>query len=120
MRRRRVLFAFGLLLCLLIAGVASFYASSAPDGLERVAKDQGIATSATSQTDDSPLTGYGIRGVDNARLSGGLAGVAGVGLTLAIAGGLFYFLARHKGPQPAAQPATRPDAQPGQPSAPDA
>lgn len=95
MRRHRVLYSIGLLVCLLLAGVTSFYASGSPDGLERVAADQGFdATADDHALGEWPLADYALRGVENARLSGGLAGVTGVGLTLMLAGGLFTLLAR--------------------------
>ncbi|MBN1174701.1 MAG: PDGLE domain-containing protein [Micromonosporaceae bacterium] len=95
MRRHRAYYAIGLLVCLLIAGVASFYASGSPDGLEKVAAEQGFEDTAEDHAlADWPLADYAARGVDSARLAGGLAGAAGVGLTLILAGGLFWFLAR--------------------------
>jgi hypothetical protein len=95
MRRHRALYAIGLLVCLFLAGGTSFYASGSPDGLEKVAADQGFEDTADDHVlSDWPLADYAIRGIDSARLSGGLAGVAGVGLTLVLAGGLFTLLAR--------------------------
>lgn len=88
MTNRRVIFA-GLLIALLLAAVVSFYASSSPDGLEKVATDKGISQQAKDhQLNDSPLADYGVKGVDNSRLSTGLAGVAGVAITLALGTGL--------------------------------
>jgi hypothetical protein len=88
MANRRVLLA-GLLVALLLAAVVSFYASSQPDGLAKVADDQGLSQQARDhQLDDSPLAGYGVQGVDNSRLSKGLAGIAGVAITLALGTGL--------------------------------
>ena len=88
MTNRRVIFA-GLLIALLLAAVVSFYASSSPDGLEKVATDKGISQQAKDhQLSDSPLADYGVKGVDNSRLSTGLAGVAGVAITLALGTGL--------------------------------
>jgi cobalt/nickel transport protein len=46
---------------------------------------------------DGPLADYGIRGVSNGFLSTGLAGVAGVLLTFAVGGGIFW-LARRRAP----------------------
>src|SRR5699024_5758561 len=49
----------GLLLALLLAGVVSFYASSSPDGLNRVADDHGFAgTEQRHRSAGSPLAGY--------------------------------------------------------------
>jgi hypothetical protein len=88
MTNRRVIFA-GLLVALLLAAVISFYASSSPDGLEKVATDKGISQQAKDHhLSDSPLADYGVKGVDNSRLSTGLAGVAGVAITLALGTGL--------------------------------
>lgn len=88
----------GLIAALLIAGVASFYASAHPDGLEYVAEKTGfLDTAEDSGTADGPLADYQTKGVDNERLSGGLAGVAGTLVVLLLAGGLFLAL-RRRGP----------------------
>jgi hypothetical protein len=95
------LVAVGLVLSLVLAGGASFYASSQPDGLEKVAGDVGVLDSAKeSAVEDSPLAGYGVAGVENERISGGLAGVIGVASTAAISFGLFYALRRFKKDKP--------------------
>jgi hypothetical protein len=95
MTRNRTVLVVGLLVALLLAGVASWYASSAPDGLERVAADHGLAAGAEEhELAGSPLADYDTEGVANERLSGGLAGVAGVGVTLLIGGGLFTLIRR--------------------------
>jgi cobalt/nickel transport protein len=87
--------AAGLLLALLVAGVASFYASSHPDGLEYVAEKTGfLHTAEDSAASDSPLADYSTQGVDDPRLSGGIAGVAGSLVVLVLAGGLFMLLRR--------------------------
>jgi hypothetical protein len=93
--RSRTFFVTGLLLALLVAGVASYYASSHPDGLEYVAGKTGFLDSAEdSPTADSPLADYQTEGVDNERVSGGLAGVIGVLLVLGLAGGLAWAVRR--------------------------
>jgi cobalt/nickel transport protein len=87
----------GLILSLVLAGGVSYYASSQPDGLEKVAGDIGFLDSAKeSAVEDGPLAGYGVAGVDNERISGGLAGVIGVASTAAVSFGLFYALRRFK------------------------
>lgn len=91
----RALILWGLAVSLLLAGVASYYASGRPDGLEFVAEQQGIAGQARPHASGgSPLADYGVSGVGNARLSVGLAGVAGVLLVAALAFGLMYALRR--------------------------
>lgn len=91
----RRLVVVGALVSLFLAGVVSFYASSHPDGLEFVAAEKGFLSSAGSHaSDDSPFAGYATRGVENARLSGGIAGVAGATLVFVLAGGLFLAVRR--------------------------
>ena len=76
-----------------LAGIASYYASSSPDGLESVAQQQGFADSAQdSASSDSPLADYGVESVSDERLSVGLAGVIGVGVTALVAFALFLLL----------------------------
>lgn len=103
MSNQRFLIA-GLVAALLIAGVASFYASAHPDGLEFVAEKTGfLHTAEDSGTADSPLADYQTKGVDSERLSGGLAGVTGTLIVLLLAGGL-SFLIRRRGPGQPDQP----------------
>ena len=93
----RRFFAVALVVSLLVAGVASYYASAHPDGLEYVAEQTGFIDAAEdSATADSPLADYQTAGVDNERLSGGLAGVVGVVLVLVLAGGLAYAVRRRE------------------------
>ena len=87
----------GLLISALLAGGASFYASSNPDGLEKVATDIGfIDTAKDHANSDSALADYGVKGVENERLSVGVAGLIGVVATGAFSGGLFLLLRRKK------------------------
>lgn len=111
MKRSRWFILGGLLVALLLAGVVSNFASGSPDGLDS-ASTKGCATNAKGEITggscmaqnagghelgDAPLAGYGIRGIDNAYLSTGLAGVVGVLLTFAVGGGIFW-LARSRRP----------------------
>lgn len=94
---RRALWVGALVVTLLIAGVASYYASSHPDGLEYVAEETGfIDTAEDSASADSPLADYGTEGVDDARLSGGIAGVVGVLIVLGLGTALFWGLRRRE------------------------
>lgn len=86
-----------LVVTLLIAGVGSYYASAHPDGLEYVAEKTGFIDAAEdSPAADSPFADYGTRGVDDARLGGGIAGVLGVLVTLLLAGGLAFAVRRRQ------------------------
>ena len=106
-RSGRRLAALALLVVLLVAGGLSYYASSSPDGLESVAGEKGFAeTGRDSATADGPLADYQTRGVDDERLSGAIAGVAGVGLVLVLGGVLFWFL-RSRDPASEAETAGR-------------
>jgi hypothetical protein len=68
-----------LIVSLFLAGAISSYASSSPDGLEKVAEDVGFIESATEHSlANSTLADYGIKGVENARISVGFAGIIGV------------------------------------------
>ena len=92
---RRTFFISALLAALLIAGLGSYYASAHPDGLEHVAEQTGFIDSAEdSATSDSPLADYQTVGVDDARISGGLAGVIGVVVMLVLSTGLFWLVRR--------------------------
>jgi cobalt/nickel transport protein len=85
----------GFIVSLFLAGVVSFYASSNPDGLEKVAEDIGFIETAEEHTyADSALADYGVKGIDNERASVGVAGVIGVIGTAIVGGALFTFIAR--------------------------
>ncbi len=87
--KTRTFVVVGLLATLLVAGVASYWASSHPDGLEYVAEKVGFDHAAEdSAAAGSPLADYQVKGVDNEALSGGLAGVVGSLVVLVVAGGL--------------------------------
>ena len=96
--RRKVknpLIVIGFAASLVLAGGVSFYASSHPDGFEKSAGEIGfLDTAKESPLKDSPLAEYGVAGVENERLSGGLAGVIGVGVTAGVSFLIFYGLRR--------------------------
>ncbi len=84
-----------LLVSLLLAGVVSFYAASSPDGLTKVSQDQGFAdTEEEHDAADGPFAGYGSSFIDDERLSGGVAGVVGVLVVLALGSGLTLLVRR--------------------------
>ena len=94
---RRTFLVASLVLALLVAGVASYYASSHPDGLEYVAQQTGFLDKAEdSPASRSPMADYSTRGVEDERLSGGVAGVGGALVVLVLAGGLFRVLRRRE------------------------
>jgi cobalt/nickel transport protein len=101
-----------LVVALLIAGGLSYFASGDPDGLDTVARNgcetvktaggeqlngECIARNATDHaTAGGPLADYRIFGGDG---TVGPAGIVGVLVTLAVAGGLFWLL-RRRGTRP--------------------
>jgi cobalt/nickel transport protein len=93
--RGRLFVAVGLLTAFLLAGFVSGYASTAPDGLTKVAQEQGFAGRERAHAfADFPLAGYAVRGVADQRLAGGLAGVIGVAVTFLVGGAAFAAIAR--------------------------
>ncbi|MFF5211594.1 energy-coupling factor ABC transporter permease [Streptosporangium sp. NPDC000396] len=81
----------GIAVAALLAGFVSFYASSSPDGLERVAEDKGFIGQATDHAlGGQPLADYG----DAGGIPVGVAGLVGVGVTLTVGGGLFFAVRR--------------------------
>jgi PDGLE domain len=88
----------GLIVVLGLAFFVSPLASSSPDGLEKVATDEGfIDTAEDHDMADSPLADYGVEGVDNESLSTGLSGIIGVAITLGIALLLFGIFHARRG-----------------------
>jgi hypothetical protein len=99
----------GLAVALALAFFVSPEASSKPDGLNKVAIDQGFADRTQAHDlEDSPLAGYDVDGVDNDRLSTGVAGIIGVGATFAIAGGTFFLLRQVSRRRRPAEPSPEP------------
>ena len=87
----------GILVSIIVAGFISYYASSSPDGLEKVAEDEGfLDTAKDSASSDSFLADYGVAGIDNERLSVGLSGLIGVIATLSVSLLIFKTLAKKK------------------------
>ncbi|AVH58210.1 MULTISPECIES: energy-coupling factor ABC transporter permease [Streptomyces] len=87
----------GLVTSLVLAGFVSFYASASPDGLEKVATDKGLDKKVEEHAAaDSPLADYGVKDVSDARISGGLAGVIGVGVTVVAGTGVFWAVRRRR------------------------
>jgi len=79
----------GIGVALVLAFFVGPLASSEPDGLERVAIDQGFEQQAEEHAfAGGPLADYAVSGVDNSWLSTGLSGVVGVALCFLLAGAL--------------------------------
>ena len=78
---------------LMLAGIVSYYASTSPDGLNKVAEDKDFSSQEREHAaGDSPFADYSTDRVEDQRLSGALAGVVGVTVVLVLAGGLSFML----------------------------
>ncbi len=92
----------GLVVAFALAFFLSPQASSDPDGLNKVAIDQGFDSTETDHAlADVPTAGYAVKGVDDERLSKGLSGLIGVTVTFVIAGGLVLAVKKTRAAAPA-------------------
>ena len=89
--------SIGLLVAIGLVVFVAPLANSNPDGLERVAEDQGfIATAEDSVATDSPLADYGVAGVEDNRTSTVIAGLIGVILVFTFGVGLLVAIRRRR------------------------
>ncbi|MGE0028281.1 MAG: PDGLE domain-containing protein [Thermoleophilia bacterium] len=88
--------AFALALAVGLATAVSPFASSHPDGLERVATDQGFADAGTVHRVQhaSPIADYAFPGIPDARVATGVAGFVGTLGIFAIGFGIALALRR--------------------------
>lgn len=78
---------YGIILAIAVAAFLSPFASSSPDGLERVAKDIGFLDKATSNL-SSPIPDYLFPGIENEGIATSVAGILGTILTFGVMYGL--------------------------------
>jgi hypothetical protein len=92
----RLLVIFGLAVAVGLATAASPFASSSPDGLNKVAEKKAFLADGRlhSIQADSPIPGYAFPGIDNERVAKGLAGFVGTIGVFALGYGLAYVLRR--------------------------
>jgi len=81
-----------------LAVAASPYASSSPDGLERVAGDEGFADDGRLHAiqDDAPVPDYTFPGIEDSRPATALAGFVGTLLVFGLGYGLAALLRRRR------------------------
>jgi PDGLE domain len=79
-----------------LATAVSPYASSSPDGLERVAEDKAFIDRGELHPvqEESPIPDYAFPGFDNARVATGVAGFVGALGVFALGYGLAYAIRR--------------------------
>jgi hypothetical protein len=92
----KVLMVLGLALAIGLATAVSPYASSSPDGLEKVATDKGFVEQGTLHAiqDDSPIPDYAFPGIENERVATGVAGFVGTLAVFGIGFGVAWTLRR--------------------------
>ncbi|MFD2610917.1 PDGLE domain-containing protein [Paenibacillus gansuensis] len=78
----------------LIAGFLSPYASSKPDGLDRVAEDQDFASQASPVFTASPFPDYEAGGFSSSALKTGAAGIIGILALVGVLYGITYLLSK--------------------------
>jgi cobalt/nickel transport protein len=84
MKRKEIL--LGLLIALGLAGIISLFASSFPDGLERVAADKGfLHKGEIAPAVKAPLADYGVPKIPSQKLSTACAGIFGTLLAFSLA-----------------------------------
>lgn len=74
------------------------FASSSPDGLEKVAEDKGFLSSAEGAEvwESSPIPDYAMPGLGEGVIATGAAGLAGVAITFAFGYGLAKLLEKKR------------------------
>ncbi|HZA84320.1 MAG TPA: PDGLE domain-containing protein [Actinomycetes bacterium] len=86
----RLFLLAGLLVAAGLALFVSGFASSSPDGLNKVAEDHGFAATAKEHLfENGPLAGYAVKGINGDRLSTGVSGLIGVLVTFGLGLALF-------------------------------
>ena len=103
----KILVAVGLALAVGLATGLSPYASSSPDGLNKVAEEKGFDGRAEVHAvqDESPIAGYAFPGIDNEKVAKGVAGFVGTLAVFAIGYGIAYLLRRQAHPAADSSPA---------------
>ncbi len=89
----------GAIIAVLLAVFVAPWASSQPDGLERIAEDKGfleIAEETEPTWSHSPIPDYEFPRVENSRVATGIAGLAGVMITLVVTVLLALMLKKRK------------------------
>jgi cobalt/nickel transport system permease protein len=88
--------AVGLAVALALVFFVAPIASGDPDGLERVAIDQGFSAKAQDHPIGGPLADYGVSGLESERLGTMLAGAIGVVVVFGLGLGLVAVLRRRR------------------------
>lgn len=95
MKKNEIL--FGLITAIFLAAVISLFASSWPDGLEKVAEDKGfLEKGAVEPVFNAPLPDYLWPNLKDEKLATSLAGISGTLLVFGMSYGLAALIKRKK------------------------
>jgi cobalt/nickel transport protein len=93
MKRRDII--IGLIIALFLAGIISMFASSSPDGLEKVAENLGFLEKGEGEPAiKSPAPDYALPGLKNEKLATSIAGIAGTLVVFGLGYGIAFLLKR--------------------------
>jgi hypothetical protein len=92
--RLRVFVAIVVAVAIGLATAVAPFASTSPDGLNRVAKDEGFAHAERGR--DAPAAGYAFPGIHDQRLAKGTAGFSGTLVVLVAGYGLVAVAGRRR------------------------
>jgi hypothetical protein len=94
----RIFVVFALAVAVGLASAVSPYASSSPDGLEKVAEEKQFLADGKLHAvqEDAPIPDYAFPGIDNPRVATGVGGFAGTLAVFALGYGLAYVLRRQR------------------------
>lgn len=94
----RVFIVVALAIAVGLSVAVSPYASSSPDGLEKVAEEKEFLDDGTlaSIQEDSPIPDYAFPGIENERVATGVAGFVGTLFCFAVAYGIAFLLRRRR------------------------
>jgi len=98
-KRTWVFIIVALLVSVFLAVVVSPFASSSPDGLEKVAEDRGFLDKAEHQPPawkHSPIPDYAVAGIKNESVGTALAGLTGTLLVFAVGLAVAKVISRKK------------------------
>jgi hypothetical protein len=100
----RIFVVLALAVAVGLGSAASPYASSSPDGLEKVAAEKQFLTDGKLHAvqEDAPIPDYAFPGIDNPRVATGVAGFVGTLAVFGIGLGLAYALRRRSSWAPSA------------------
>jgi hypothetical protein len=106
----RIFVVLALALAVGLGSALSPYASSSPDGLEKVAEEKQFIDDGKLHAvqEDAPIPDYAFPGIDNPRAATGMAGFVGTLGVFALGYALGHVLRRRNSVKPCAPSATTP------------